>query len=132
MSCSKLVNKLLYNLLLLKHRQSALDNNLNKLYKAAEPLDPPSCGHGDQGFGVPFIVMVRLGRYPSSSFRLRRLCDQMVDTIPYLLLDTYLNGIPDSFFYGYIRVNWKIPSKWVSFPTKRTSADTYQEAKYHL
>ena len=30
--------------------------------------------------------------------RLRRLRDRTVDTIPYLLLDTYLDGILDSFF----------------------------------
>jgi hypothetical protein len=46
------VNKLLYNLLLIKRRQSALGNNLNKLYKAAEPLNLPNRGHGEQGFGV--------------------------------------------------------------------------------
>ena len=28
------------------------------------------------------------------------LSNDMVDTIPYLLLDTYLHGIPDSFFSG--------------------------------
>jgi hypothetical protein len=51
-SCSKLVNNLSYNLLLLKRRQSALGKNLIKLYEAVEPLDPPNHGHGDQGFGV--------------------------------------------------------------------------------
>jgi len=76
--------------------------------------------------------MVRLGRCQLSSFCLYCLRDRMVDTIPYLLLDTYLNGIPDSFFFRYIHVNWKIPSKWISFHTKRTSVDAYQEPKYHL
>ena len=51
-SYSKLVNKLLYNLLLLKRRQTSLRSNLNKLYEAAEALDPPNCGHGEQHFGV--------------------------------------------------------------------------------
>ena len=46
------MNKLLYNLLLLKRRQSALGNNLNKLCKEEEPLNPPNRGHGEQGFGV--------------------------------------------------------------------------------
>ena len=76
--------------------------------------------------------MVRLGRCRSLSFRLLRLRDQMVDMIPYLLSDTYLNGIHDSFFSGYVHVNWKIPSKWISFSTKRTSVDEYQEPQYHL
>ena len=87
-------------------------------------INSPSRGHGKQGFGVRLIVMVRLGRCPSSSFCLCRLWDQMVDTILYLLLDIYLDGFPDSFFSGYVRVNWKIPFKWISFPTKRTSVDT--------
>ena len=43
--------------------------------------------------------MVRLGRCRSSSSCLRRLRDQMVDMIPYLLLDNYLDGIPDSLFF---------------------------------
>ena len=51
-SCSKLVNNLFYNLLLLKRRQSALGKNLIKLYEAAEPLNPLNHGHGEQGFGV--------------------------------------------------------------------------------
>jgi hypothetical protein len=76
--------------------------------------------------------MVRLRRCRSSNFRLRCLRDSMVDMIPYLLLDTYLDGIPASFFSGYVHVNWKIPSKWISFSTKRTSVDAYQERKYHL
>ena len=76
--------------------------------------------------------MVKLGRCRSSSFRLRRLRDSMVDTIPYLPLDTYLDGILDSFFSRYVHVNWKIPSKWISFSTKRTPVDAYQEPKYHL
>ena len=52
MSCSKLVNKLIYNLLLLKHRQSALGNSLNNLCEAEEPLNMSKRGHGEQGFGV--------------------------------------------------------------------------------
>ena len=64
----------------------------------AEPLNPPSGGHGEQGFGVRLIVMVRLGRCRSSSFRLCRLYNQMVGTIPCLLLDTYLDDISDGFF----------------------------------
>ena len=47
-------------------------------------------------------------------------------------LDTYLDGIPDRFVSGYVHVNWKIPSKWISFSTKRTSVEAYQEPKYHL
>ena len=52
MPCSKLVNKLLYNLLLLKCRQSTLGNKLTKLFDPAEPLNPSNPGHGEQGFGV--------------------------------------------------------------------------------
>jgi hypothetical protein len=82
--------------------------------------------------GWRLILMVRLGRCGSLSFRLHCSRDQMVDMIPYLLLETYLDGIPDRFFSGYVHVNWKIPSKWISFSTKRTSVDVYQEPKYHL
>ena len=35
-----------------KRRQSALGNNLNKLCKAAELLNPLNHGHGEQCFGV--------------------------------------------------------------------------------
>ena len=59
--------------------------------------------------------MVRLGRCQPTSFCLCRLRDRMVDTIPYLTLDTYLDGILDSFYFGYFHVNWKIPSNWISF-----------------
>ena len=76
--------------------------------------------------------MVMVGECRSSSFGLRRLCNSMVVTIPYLTLDTYLDRILDSFFFRYVQVNRKIPSKWISFPTKRTSVDAYQEPKYHL
>ena len=76
--------------------------------------------------------MVRLGRCQPSSFCLHCLRDRMVDTIPYLPVDTYLDGILDSFFPRYVHVNWQIPSKWISFSTKRTSVDAYQELKYHL
>ena len=51
-SCSKLVNMLVYNLLLLKRRQIALGNKLIKLFEPGEPLHPPNRGHGEQGFGV--------------------------------------------------------------------------------
>ena len=52
-SCSKIVNKLLYNLLLLKRRQSTLGNNVNKLRKVAEPsVNAPNRSHGEQGFGM--------------------------------------------------------------------------------
>ena len=98
MSCSKLVNKLFYNLLLLKRRQSAIGNNLNKLCKVEEPLNPPNRGHGEQCLGWQLIVMVELGRCWLSSFFLLCLRDQMVDMIPYLLLDIYLDGIHDRFF----------------------------------
>ena len=46
------MNKLLYNLLLLKCRQSALGNKLTKLFDPAEPLNPSNPGHDKQGFGV--------------------------------------------------------------------------------
>ena len=98
-SCRKLVNKLLYNLLLLKRQQSALGNNLNKLCKAAEPLNQPNRGHGEQCFGVAahphggvgemLVVIFSPLLFAQSDGR---------DMIPYLLLDTYLDGISDRFF----------------------------------
>ena len=65
--------------------------------------------------GRRLIVMVRLGRCQPSSFCLRRLRDRMVDTIPYLSLDTYVDGILDSFFPWYVHGITHLP-----YPTYHT------------
>ena len=60
------------------------------------------------------------------------LSADIVDTLLYLPMDTYLDGILDSFLSRYVQVNLEIPSKWISFSTNRTSVDLYQEPTYHL
>ena len=60
-----------------------------------------------------------------------RLSDDMVDTLLYLPMDAYLDGILDTFLSRYVHVNFEIPSKWISFSTNRTPVDTYQDHRYY-
>ena len=55
----------------------------------------------------------------------------MVDTLLYLALDAYLDGILDTFLSRYVHVSFEIPSKWISFSTNRTPVDAYQDHHYH-